>query len=138
MGGLIGTATTGNNGLISKNQAIRSISKDSNVYACLRIYIQEAGQIVNGILYVTNVQGVVSSIAVSAAIWNIKTVSCKLINGGKGFISSLSYKIETNSVLLFINMTAYASITFVPFSVYYKTSIEAISSIPSDAINVDF
>lgn len=138
MGGLIGIASKSDNGLMSRNQAIRSINKNNNIYCCLRLGIYEAGQVLNGFLYVTNVAGAISTIAVSAVVWNSTNVYCKLINGVKGDIGSLSYIRETNSISLYIRMTSYANISFVPLSIYNSSSLETVSSIPSDAINIDF
>ena len=138
MGGLIGIASKSDNGLMSRNQAIRSINKNNNIYCCLRLGIYEAGQVLNGFLYVTNVAGAISTIAVSAVVWNSTKVYCKLINGVKGDIGSLSYIRETNSISLYIRMTSYANISFVPLSIYNSSSLETVSSIPSDAINIDF
>lgn len=121
-----------------RHQAIRSINKDNNIYCCLRLGIYEAGQVLNGFLYVTNVAGAISTIAVSAVVWNSTKVYCKLINGVKGDIGSLSYIRETNSISLYIRMTSYANISFVPLSIYNSSSLETVSSIPSDAINIDF
>lgn len=123
---------------MSRNQAIRSINKNNNIYCCLRLGIYEAGQVLNGFLYVTNVAGAISTIAVSAVVWNSTKVYCKLINGVKGDIGSLSYIRETNSISLYIRMTSYANISFVPLSIYNSSSLETVSSIPSDAINIDF
>lgn len=138
MGGLIGTATAEKDGLISKYQTIKSINKNTSIYCCLKLGIYEAGQILSGFLYVTNVSGEVSAIAVSAAVWNNIGVYCKLINGVKASINSLSYIRETNSILLYIGMSNYAYVSFVPLNIYYASSLETVSSIPSNAINVSF
>lgn len=138
MGGLIGTATPEKNGLVSKNQIYKAIPKGNGLHFRLILNIREAGQVFNGILYVTTVDGVVSAIAVSAAIWNENRVYCKLINGNKGHVSSLSYIKETNSISLFVNMTNYAQILFVPFTAQYASFLETVSLIPSGTVNIDF
>lgn len=138
MGELIGVATNKKNGLMSKNQVIISINKGNGIYCCLRLGIYTAGQVLNGFLYVTNVAGAVSTIAVSAAVWNNIGVYCKLINGVKGDVNSLSYIRETNSISLYIGMSSYASISFAPLNIYDSSSLETVSSIPSNAINLDF
>lgn len=63
---------------------------------------------------------------------------CKLINGVKGYISSISYIQETNSISLFVEMAQYANILFAPMTQLYSSSLETVESIPSDAINLDF
>lgn len=138
MGELIGVTTPTKDGLMPRHQAIRSINKNNNIYCCLRLGIYEAGQVLNGFLYVTNVAGEISTIAVSAAVWNSTNVYCTLINGVKGNIGSLSYIKETNSISLYIRMPNYANISFVPLNIYNSSSLETVSSIPSDAINVNF
>ena len=35
-------------------------------------------------------------------------------------------------------MPNYANISFVPLNIYNSSSLETVSSIPSDAINIDF
>lgn len=136
--GLLPVATVEKNGLMSKNQAIRSLSKNTGEYCCLKLGIYTAGQIFNGFLYVTDVGGNVSTIAVSAVVWNNTNVYCKLINGTKGNINSLSYIKEADSILLYIGMPNYANIIFAPLNIYNASSLGIVSSIPSNAINVDF
>lgn len=76
--------------------------------------------------------------AYSVMIWNETKVFCKLINGVKGYISSISYIQETNSISLFVEMVQYANILFAPMTQLYSSSLETVKSIPSDAINLDF
>lgn len=121
-----------------KNQVCRNIGKNDNSYCCLKFEIKSFGEWVNGFLYVADTNGVTSTIAVSATIWNETKVFCKLINGVKGYISSISYIQETNSISLFVEMAQYANILFAPMTQLYSSSLETVESIPSDAINLDF
>lgn len=121
-----------------KNQVCRNIGKNDNLYCCLKFEIKSFGEWVNGFLYVADTNGVTSTIAVSATIWNTTRVYCKLINGGNEYIQSISYKKEADSMLIFIKISQYANILFAPMSKYYGSSLETVSSIPSDAINVNF
>ena len=104
----------------------------------LKCNISSPGEWVNGILYVGSTSGTVSTIAVSVMIWNETKVFCKLINGTKGYISSISYIKETDSISLFVEINPYAHIVFAPLSIQYSSSLETVASIPSDAINLDF
>ena len=104
----------------------------------LKFKISSPGEWVNGFLYVGSTSGSVSTIAVSVMIWNETKVFCKLINGVKGYISSISYIQETNSISLFVEMVQYANILFAPMTQLYSSSLETVKSIPSDAINLDF
>lgn len=138
LGGLIGVTTPTKDGLMPKNQVCRNIGKNNNSYCCLKFEIKSFGEWVNGFLYVADTNGVTSTIAVSATIWNTTRVYCKLINGGNEYIQSISYKKEADSMLIFIKISQYANILFAPMSKYYGSSLETVSSIPSDAINVNF
>ncbi len=138
LGGLIGVTTPTKDGLMPKNQVCRNIGKNDNSYCCLKFEIKSFGEWVNGFLYVADTNGVTSTIAVSATIWNTTRVYCKLINGGNEYIQSISYKKEADSMLIFIKISQYANILFAPMSKYYGSSLETVSSIPSDAINVNF
>lgn len=104
----------------------------------LKYNISSPGEWVNGFLYVGATTGTVSTIDVSVMIWNETKVFCKLINGTKEYISSISYIQETGSISLFVEMNQYANIVFAPLSIQYSSSLETVSSIPSDAINLDF
>lgn len=123
---------------MQKNEAFRYIGKGSNLHCCLKLNINKYGDNANGFLYVADTNGVTSTIAVSATIWNTTRVYCKLINGGNEYIQSISYKKEADSMLIFIKISQYANILFAPMSKYYGSSLETVSSIPSDAINVNF
>lgn len=136
--GLIGMATTGKDGLMSKNQVCRGLGKDNNMHCCLKFEIKSFGECVNGFIYVADTNGVTSTIAVSATIWNTTRVYCKLINGGNEYIQSISYKKEAGSILIFIKISQYANILFAPMTQQYSSSLEAVASIPSDAININF
>lgn len=138
LGGLIGVATSGKDGLMPQNQVSRNIAKINNVHCRLKCNISSPGEWVNGFLYVGATTGTVSTIAVSVMIWNDTKVFCKLINGTKGYILSISYIQETGSISLFVEMSQYANIVFAPLSIQYSSSLETVSSIPSDAINLDF
>lgn len=138
LGGLIGMATTGKDGLMSKNQVCRGLGKDNNMHCCLKFEIKSFGECVNGFIYVADTNGVTSTIAVSATIWNTTRVYCKLINGGNEYIQSISYKKEADSILIFIKISQYANILFAPMTQQYSSSLEAVASIPSDAININF
>lgn len=138
LGGLIGVATSGKDGLMPQNQVSRNIAKINNVHCRLKCNISSLGEWVNGFLYVGATTGTVSTIAVSVMIWNDTKVFCKLINGTKGYILSISYIQETGSISLFVEMSQYANIVFAPLSIQYSSSLETVSSIPSDAINLDF
>ena len=138
LGELIGVTTPTKDGLMPKNQVCRNIGKNDNSYCCLKFEIKSFGEWVNGFLYVADTNGVTSTIAVSATIWNTTRVYCKLINGGNEYIQSISYKKEADSMLIFIKISQYANILFAPMSKYYGSSLETVSSIPSDAINVNF
>ena len=121
-----------------KNQVCRNIAKINNLHCRLKCNISSPGEWVNGFLYVGSTSGSVSTIAVSVMIWNETKVFCKLINGVKGYISSISYIQETNSISLFVEMAQYANILFAPMTQLYSSSLETAESIPSDAINLDF
>lgn len=138
LGELIGMATYKNNGLMHKNEAFRYTGKPNNLHCCLKLNIKEYGENANGFLYVADTNGVTSTIAVSATIWNTNRVYCKLISGGNEYIKSISYKKEEDSMLIFIEIIQYANIVFAPMPKYYDSSLEKVSSIPSDAIKVDF
>lgn len=138
MGELIGIATAKRDGLMPKNQVCRNIAKINNLHCCLKCNISSPGEWVNGFLYVGSTSGSVSTIAVSVMIWNETKVFCKLISGAQGYISSISYIQETDSISLFVEMIQYAHIIFAPMSIQYSSSLEVVSSIPSDAINVNF
>ena len=138
LGGLIGVTTPTKDGLMPKNQVSRNIGKIENMHCRLKCNISSPGEWVNGILYVGSTSGSVSTIAVSVMIWNETKVFCKLINGIKGYILSISYIQETNSISLFVKMNQYAHIVFAPLSIQYSSSLETVASIPSDAINLDF
>lgn len=138
LGELIGNATPTKDGLMPKNQVCRNITKINNLHCRLKCNISSPGKWVNGFLYVGSTSGSVSTIAVSVMIWNETKVFCKLINGVKGYISSISYIQETNSISLFVEMAQYANILFAPMSQLYSSSLETVESIPSDAINLDF
>ena len=138
LGELIGVATAKKDGLMPKNQVCRNIAKINNLHCRLKFNISSPGEWVNGFLYVGSTSGSVSTIAVSVMIWNETKVFCKLINGVKGYISSISYIQETNSISLFVEMVQYANILFAPMTQLYSSSLETVSSIPSDAINLDF
>lgn len=138
LGGLIGVTTPTKDGLMPKNQVCRNIAKINNLHCRLKCNISSPGEWVNGFLYVGSTSGSVSTIAVSVMIWNETKVFCKLINGVKGYISSISYIQETNSISLFVEMAQYANILFVPMTQLYSSSLETVESIPSDAINLDF
>ena len=138
LGGLIGVATSGKDGLMPQNQVSRNIAKINNVHCRLKCNISSPGEWVNGFLYVGATTGTVSTIAVSVMIWNDTKVFCKLINGTKGYILSISYIQETGSISLFVEMSQYANIVFAPLSIQYSSSLETVESIPSDAINLDF
>ena len=138
LGGLIGVTTPTKDGLMPKNQVCRNIAKINNLHCRLKCNISSPGEWVNGFLYVGSTSGSVSTIAVSVMIWNETKVFCKLINGVKGYISSISYIQETNSISLFVEMVQYANILFAPMTQLYSSSLETVKSIPSDAINLDF
>ena len=138
LGGLIGVTTPTKDGLMPKNQVCRNIAKINNLHCRLKCNISSPGEWVNGFLYVGSTSGSVSTIAVSVMIWNKTKVFCKLINGVKGYISSISYIQETNSISLFVEMAQYANILFAPMTQLYSSSLETVESIPSDAINLDF
>ena len=138
LGELIGVTTPTKDGLMPKNQVCRNIAKINNLHCRLKCNISSPGEWVNGFLYVGSTSGSVSTIAVSVMIWNETKVFCKLINGVKGYISSISYIQETNSISLFVEMIQYANIVFAPTSIQNSSSLETVSSIPSDAINLDF
>ena len=138
LGGLIGVTTPTKDGLMPKNQVCRTIAKINNLHCRLKCNISSPGEWVNGFLYVGSTSGSVSTIAVSVMIWNETKVFCKLINGVKGYISSISYIQETNSISLFVEMAQYANILFAPMTQLYSSSLETVESIPSDAINLDF
>lgn len=138
LGELIGVTTPTKDGLMPKNQVCRNIAKINNLHCCLKFNISSPGEWVNGFLYVGSTSGSVSTIAVSVMIWNETKVFCKLINGVKGYISSISYIQETNSISLFVEMVQYANILFAPMTQLYSSSLETVKSIPSDAINLDF
>ena len=138
LGGLIGVTTPTKDGLRPKNQVCRNIAKINNLHCRLKCNISSPGEWVNGFLYVGSTSGSVSTIAVSVMIWNETKVFCKLINGVKGYISSISYIQETNSISLFVEMAQYANILFAPMTQLYSSSLETVESIPSDAINLDF
>lgn len=138
MGGLIGTATSEKNGLMPKTQTHRSINKNNGEYCCLILDIKNPGEIFSGTLVITNVNGDVSVISVSAARWNANRVYCKLINGIKDNGISLLYTIEENSVLLYIMKIGYARVEFSPYSPLWGSSLTIVDSIPSNAINIDF
>ena len=138
LGGLIGVTTPTKDGLMPKNQVCRNIAKINNLHCRLKFNISSPGEWVNGFLYVGSTSGSVSTIAVSVMIWNETKVFCKLINGVKGYISSISYIQETNSISLFVEMAQYANILFAPMTQLYSSSLETVESIPSDAINLDF
>ena len=138
LGGLIGVTTPTKDGLMPKNQVCRNIAKINNLHCRLKCNINSPGEWVNGFLYVGSTSGSVSTIAVSVMIWNETKVFCKLINGVKGYISSISYIQETNSISLFVEMAQYANILFAPMTQLYSSSLETVESIPSDAINLDF
>ena len=90
LGGLIGVTTPTKDGLMPKNQVCRNIAKINNLHCRLKCNISSPGEWVNGFLYVGSTSGSVSTIAVSVMIWNETKVFCKLINGVKGYISSIS------------------------------------------------
>lgn len=136
--GLIGVTTPTKDGLMPKNQVCRNITKINNLHCRLKCNISSLGEWVNGFLYVGSTSGSVCTIAVSVMIWNETKVFCKLINGVKGYISSISYIQETNSISLFVEMAQYANILFAPMTQLYSSSLETVESIPSDAINLDF
>ena len=138
LGELIGVTTPTKDGLMPKNQVCRNIAKINNLHCRLKCNISSPGEWVNGFLYVGSTSGSVSTIAVSVMIWNETKVFCKLINGVKGYISSISYIRETNSISLFVEMAQYANILFAPMTQLYSSSLETVESIPSDAINLDF
>ena len=138
LGGLIGVTTPTKDGLMPKNQVCRNIAKINNLHCRLKCNISSPGEWVNGFLYVGSTSGSVSTIAVSVMIWNETKVFCKLINRVKGYISSISYIQETNSISLFVEMAQYANILFAPMTQLYSSSLETVESIPSDAINLDF
>lgn len=138
LGGLIGVTTPTKDGLMPKNQVCRNIAKINNLHCRLKCNISSPGEWVNGFLYVGSTSGSVSTIAVSVMIWNETKVFCKLINGVKGYISSISYIQETNSISLFVEMAQYANILFAPMIQLYSSSLETVESIPSDAINLVF
>ena len=138
LGGLIGVTTPTKDGLMPKNQVCRNIAKINNLHCRLKCNISSPGEWVNGFLYVGSTSGSVSTIAGSVMIWNETKVFCKLINGVKGYISSISYIQETNSISLFVEMAQYANILFAPMTQLYSSSLETVESIPSDAINLDF
>jgi hypothetical protein len=121
-----------------KNQVCRNIAKINSLHCRLKCNISSLGEWVNGFLYVGSTSGSVSTIAVSVIIWNETKVFCKIINGVKGYISSISYIQETNSISLFVEMAQYANILFAPMTQLYSSSLETVASIPSDAINLDF
>lgn len=138
LGGLIGVTTPTKDGLMPKNQVSKNIGKIDNMHCRLKCNISSPGEWVNGFLYVGSTTGTVSTIAVSVMIWNETKVFCKLINGTKGYISSISYIKETDSISLFVEINPYAHIVFAPLSIQYSSSLETVASIPSDAINLDF
>ena len=138
LGELIGVTIPTKDGLMPKNQVCRNIAKINSLHCRLKCNISSLGEWVNGFLYVGSTSGSVSTIAVSVIIWNETKVFCKLINGVKGYISSISYIQETNSISLFVEMVQYANILFAPMTQLYSSSLETVKSIPSDAINLDF
>lgn len=138
LGGLIGVTTPTKDGLMPKNQVCRNIGKGNNLHCCLKCNISSPGEWINGFLYVADTNGVTSTIAVSATIWNTTRVYCKLISGGNEYIQSISYKKEADSMLIFIKISQYANILFAPMTQRYSSSLETVTSIPSDAINLDF
>ena len=79
LGELIGVTTPTKDGLMPKNQVCRNIGKNDNSYCCLKFEIKSFGEWVNGFLYVADTNGVTSTIAVSATIWNTTRVYCKLV-----------------------------------------------------------
>lgn len=119
--GLIGVTTPTKDGLMPKNQVCRNIAKINNLHCRLKCNISSPGEWVNGFLYVGSTSGSVSTIAVSVMIWNETKVFCKLINGVKGYISSISYIQETNSISLFVEMAQYANILFAPMTQLYSS-----------------
>ena len=121
LGGLIGVTTPTKDGLMPKNQVCRNIAKINNLHCRLKCNISSPGEWVNGFLYVGSTSGSVSTIAVSVMIWNETKVFCKLINGVKGYISSISYIQETNSISLFVEMAQYANILFAPMTQLYSS-----------------
>lgn len=138
MGGLIGNATAEKNGLMLKTQTHRSINKNNGEYCCLILGIKNPGEIFSGTLVITNVDGGVSVISVSAARWNANRVYCKLINGIKDNQISLLYTIGENSVSLYIKKSSYTRVEFSPYSPSWASSLTIVDSIPSNAINIDY
>ena len=122
----------------AQKSSVQKYSKINNLHCRLKCNISSPGEWVNGFLYVGSTSGSVSTIAVSVMIWNETKVFCKLINGVKGYVSSISYIQETNSISLFVEMAQYANILFAPMTQLYSSSLETVESIPSDAINLDF
>lgn len=138
MGGLLGTATPGKNGLMPKTQTHRSINKKNGEYCCLTLNIKNPGEIFSGTLVITNVNSGVSVISISAVRWNINIVYCKLINGIKDNQMSLLYTIGENSVSLYIKNSNYERVEFSPYSPLWESSLTIVDSIPSNAINIDY
>lgn len=138
MGGLIGVATAEKNGLMSNHGVNRLISKNNGKNCCLTLNIKDAGETFTGFLVITNVDGVITVISVSAAIWNTNRVYCKLINGQNDGNTFLLYIIEENSLSVYIQKSNYAKIEFFPCSMRYKSYLTIVDLIPSNAINIDF
>ena len=127
LGRLIGVTTPTKDGLMPKNQVCRNIAKINNLHCRLKCNISSPGEWVNGFLYVGSTSGSVSTIAVSVMIWNETKVFCKLINGVKGYISSISYIQETNSISL--SKSEYLDCNRLIHEIILRTKVEICSKI---------
>lgn len=138
MGGLIGTASKNNTGLMSNEWAIRTINKDSSYPAvALDIDLTDVGQMAQLFIGVSNVGGVSCLIALSAVRWNATIVYAKLIVGSIPNNLSLSYILDTK---LHIYMAAggYTLFYVYPILAQYNSVLSSVSSIPSGTTNISY
>lgn len=138
MGGLIGIATAEKSGLINSYQVLRRMSKNSNLYIRLKLGLKNIGDHLFGFLFFVDTSSRCSVISVSASIWNSNKVYCKLINGEKGSISSLSYTEDADSISLYMNAIYYGVSSFIPFTINTESCLEVVSSIPGNAKIIAF
>ena len=137
VGGLIGTATSEKNGLMSKSMAGYTYFKNVNNYAKMSINTIATGQNFSCMVIFTDVNGVIFTVNLNAAIWNSNKVYASLICGLNGSGVSMSYKIESNkNISVYINSSAYLKIDVSPLIEGVSSTIEYVDSIPSDTIQL--
>lgn len=137
MGGLIGLVDTNKDGLMSKDESVKTFRKGVSRKASLFINTSYAGQVFFGLLNLSGVDGNTATIIIAVNKWNETKVFTSKLNGTIPGSMKLSYKIESSGgINIYVNTNDYILIILKPITPTVTASISEVASVPSDAINI--